>query len=63
MEIIMYVLYLSANVLFQAIICFLLAIPTGMGLAIGFQWIKKWFSPSAKKEEPISFEEMAAGIA
>jgi cytochrome b subunit of formate dehydrogenase len=60
MEIIAYVLWLSGQVLFQAIICFLLAVPTGMGLAIGFQWIKKWFTP--KKEEPISFEEMAAGI-
>ena len=50
MSLIAFVLYMSANILLQAIIIFLMAIPIGMGLGIGLHIVKSFFGRQARKK-------------
>lgn len=50
MSLIVAVLFLGGKVLFTAIIIFLMAIPSGMGLGVGLHTVKKFFSWRARKD-------------
>ncbi len=58
MELIGLVLFIGGKALFTAIIIFLMAIPSGMGLGVGLHAVKKFFSWRARKKTP-STEERA----
>lgn len=49
MELIMFVLFMGGKILFTAIMIFLMAIPSGMGLGVGLHAVKKFFRWRARK--------------
>jgi hypothetical protein len=52
MELITFFLFTAGQGLFQAIIIFLMAIPTGLGLGIGLHAVKSFFARQRRKQTP-----------